>query len=106
MAQTNINIRMDEDLKRQFEALCQNIGMSMTTAITIFAKKMVNENKVPFELTGNDPFAGMNYTPLTQEELDMVLNQRILEWEENREEYTEADTADAVFAALDKKYFG
>lgn len=106
MAQTNINIRMDEELKRQFEALCQNIGMSMTTAFTIFAKKMVSENKVPFALTANDPFAGMPGTITTQEELDAAITERIEEWEKNREEYTADDEADAVFAALEKKYFG
>ena len=41
MAQTNINIRMDEDLKRQFDAFCSDIGMSMTTAFCVFAKTAV-----------------------------------------------------------------
>ena len=39
MAQTNINIRMDAELKRQFEEFCADVGMSMTTAFTVFAKK-------------------------------------------------------------------
>ncbi len=56
MAQTNLNIRMDEDLKNQFNDLCENIGMSMTTAICIFAKKAIAEQKIPFEVTANDPF--------------------------------------------------
>ena len=38
MAQTNINIRIDEDLKKQFEAFCSDIGMTMTTAFCVFAK--------------------------------------------------------------------
>ena len=38
MAQTSINVRMDEDLKRQFDNFCSEIGMSMTTAFCIFAK--------------------------------------------------------------------
>ena len=38
MAQTNINIRMDENLKKQFEAFCSDIGMTMTTAFCVFAK--------------------------------------------------------------------
>ena len=41
MAQTNINIRMDADLKKQFEDFCNDMGMTMTTAFTIFAKKAV-----------------------------------------------------------------
>ena len=43
MAQTNINIRMDADLKKQFEDFCNDMGMTMTTAFTIFAKKMQYE---------------------------------------------------------------
>ena len=43
MANTNINIRMDIDLKRQFEAFCADMGMSMSTAFTIFARKAVRK---------------------------------------------------------------
>lgn len=39
MAQTLVNIRMDEELKRNMEQTCQELGMNMTTAITIFAKR-------------------------------------------------------------------
>ena len=41
MANTNINIRMDSDLKMQFEAFCADMGMTMTTAFNIFARKVV-----------------------------------------------------------------
>ncbi len=56
MAQTNINIRMDKELKEQFDLFCSNVGMSMTTAFCIFAKKAVREQKIPFEITAEDPF--------------------------------------------------
>ena len=55
MAQTNINIRMDEDLKKQFDKFCSDIGMSMTTAICVFAKMAVKEQRIPFEIKA-DPF--------------------------------------------------
>ncbi len=55
MAQTNINIRMDEELKKQFDKFCSDVGMSMTTAICVFAKKAVKEQRIPFEITA-DPF--------------------------------------------------
>lgn len=56
MAQTtNINIRMDADLKRQFEAFCSDMGMTMTTAFNIFAKKAVREYRIPFEISGDIP---------------------------------------------------
>lgn len=57
MAQTNINIRIDEDLKKKFEAFCAEIGMNMTTAFCVFAKAAVRQNKIPFEISADgDPF--------------------------------------------------
>ena len=56
MAQTNLNIRMDDSLKKSFDRLCSDLGMSMTTAICVFAKKAVMEQRIPFEVNANDPF--------------------------------------------------
>lgn len=54
MAQTtNVNIRMDAELKRQFEHFCADVGMTMTTAFNVFAKKAVRENRIPFEISGD-----------------------------------------------------
>ncbi len=55
MATTNVTIRMDEDLKKQFNHLCGEIGLSMGSAITIFAKTVVRERRIPFELTVSTP---------------------------------------------------
>ena len=50
MTQKMINFRMDEDLKTQMEEVCKEMGISMTTAFTIFAKKMVREQGIPFRI--------------------------------------------------------
>jgi DNA-damage-inducible protein J len=55
MANTNINIRMDSDLKKQFEAFCADMGMTMTTAFNVFARKAVREYRIPFEISGEMP---------------------------------------------------
>lgn len=55
MAQSMVNIRMDEDLKKSMELVCKDLGMSMTTAFTIFAKKVSREKRIPFEVSV-DPF--------------------------------------------------
>lgn len=55
MPTTNINIRMDSDLKKQFEEFCSDMGMSMTTAFTVFAKKAVREYRIPFEIGAEVP---------------------------------------------------
>ena len=52
MAQTvNVNIRMDETLKKQVEELFDEFGINMTTAITMFVKSVVRERKIPFEIS-------------------------------------------------------
>ena len=53
MPQTTLNVRIDADLKKQFDSLCSDIGMNMSTAISIFAKKAVRERRIPFELTAD-----------------------------------------------------
>jgi DNA-damage-inducible protein J len=56
MAQTvNVNFRMDTDLKQRMEQVCSEMGMSMTTAFTIFATKVCREKRIPFEINA-DPF--------------------------------------------------
>lgn len=64
MAQTNINIRIDEDLKEEFTEFCDNVGLTVTGAFTLFARKAVREQKIPFEITA-DPF----YSPANMERL-------------------------------------
>lgn len=55
MATTMVNIRMDKQTKTDMETVCKELGMSMTTAFTIFAKKMGREHRIPFEVSV-DPF--------------------------------------------------
>lgn len=50
MAQATFSVRMDENLKRNFDALCSDFGMNATTAFNIFAKAVVRERRIPFEI--------------------------------------------------------
>ena len=47
---TNVNFRMDKNLKLQFEKLCDDLGLSMSAAFTFFAKTMVRQQRVPFDI--------------------------------------------------------
>jgi len=51
----NINFRLEKDLKDELDILCDEIGMTVTTAFTIFAKKFVRERRLPF-IVDADPF--------------------------------------------------
>ena len=55
MAQTNINIRMDEATKVAFDKFCREIGLSTSAAFNIFAKTVVREQRIPFALTTEVP---------------------------------------------------
>ena len=52
MAQTTVSVRMDDTLKRDFDTVCNDLGLSMTTAITMLAKK---KKRLPFDVS-IDPF--------------------------------------------------
>ena len=50
MATTNLNIRVDEELKKNAERLFADLGLNMSSAITIFLKSSVDYNGIPFEI--------------------------------------------------------
>lgn len=55
MAQTLINFRIDETTKKQMEQICNELGITMSTAFNIFAKKVIREKRIPFDVS-IDPF--------------------------------------------------
>ena len=71
MSQTNINIRMDEELKKQFDKFCSDVGITMTSAICIFAKKVVKEQKIPFEITADPFYSNANIKRLEKAKKDV-----------------------------------
>ena len=52
---TNLCVRIDPELKSQAEALFNDLGMNLTTAITVFFRQAVRENRIPFEITRDRP---------------------------------------------------
>ncbi len=85
MAQVMINFRIDEDTKRDMDLACKEMGLTMTTAFTIFAKKVGKEKRIPFEITaephpaqrrdyapGQDPDAAATAPPPRQERLEKL----------------------------------
>ena len=59
MTQTLVNFRIDEETKKEMEKVCDELGMTMTTALNIFIKKMIREKRIPFEVS-IDPFYSEN----------------------------------------------
>lgn len=50
MGQTTLNVRMDEDLKRRFDAFCADVGMNASVAVNLFVKTVIREQRIPFEI--------------------------------------------------------
>ena len=69
MAQTvNVNFRLDEADKKKMESVCSELGISMSAAFTIFAKKMGREHRIPFEVSV-DPFYSESNISYLEEKL-------------------------------------
>ena len=61
MAQAvNVNFKLDADVKKSMEQVCSELGLSMSAAFTIFAKKVGREKRIPFEVSV-DPFYSESY---------------------------------------------
>ncbi len=56
MAQATFSVRMDEVLKEQFDGLCQEFGMNASTAINIFARAVVRQRRIPFEISSPESY--------------------------------------------------
>lgn len=52
---TNISIRMDNELKKQADALFEELGMNITTAFNIFVRQSLREGRIPFDITIHNP---------------------------------------------------
>ncbi len=79
MAQTILNVRMDENVKKQFDSFCNEVGLDATSAINLFAKTVIREQRIPFEISLhndnddelNDPF----YSTENQHRLQLAAKQ-------------------------------
>lgn len=57
MSTTNINVRVDTELKQSAEALFHDLGLNMSAAITMFLKSAVTHDGIPFEVKRQTPNA-------------------------------------------------
>lgn len=90
MSQSLVSIRMDEDLKKSFDSVCNDLGLNMSTAITIFAKKMSREKRIPFDVSLDTFYSESNvrhiYESLDQLKAGKIIVKRIEDLEEMENE--------------------
>lgn len=80
MEQVTVSVRMDKDIKRRFEAFCADAGMNVTVAFNMFARAVLREQRIPFEITGNpDPFYSRSNMERLQESIEDFREGRVIE---------------------------
>ena len=72
MATTNLNIRIDENLKKQAEVLFSDLGLNMSSAITVFLKSAVDYNGIPFEIKKTERSTAVSDTELLAVSNEMI----------------------------------
>ena len=60
MAQTSINIRIEKKLKQDFEAVCSELGLTMSAAFNVFAKTVSARKEIPFKLALNEEWGHLS----------------------------------------------
>lgn len=73
MAQATLTARVDANDKTKFDSFCSNVGLNTSTAINLFVKAVLRENRIPFEITQTpDPFfskSNLDYVKKSVQEL-------------------------------------
>ena len=73
-----ISLRVDDELKRNAERAFDEIGLSMSTAINIFLKTVVRENRIPFELSADPFYSRQNIAELERRIDDIKTGKSVL----------------------------
>lgn len=74
---SQIVVRMDDDLKRNFDSVCNDLGLSMSTVVTILAKKMSREKRIPFDVS-IDPFFSDSNMQAIRDSIKQIQNGKVV----------------------------
>ena len=77
MAQTLVNVSMDEEVNKKMEETCKELGITMSTAFNIFARKMSRERRIPFEVS-IDPFYSESNKKAIEESIQQLKNKKVI----------------------------
>ena len=77
---TTISLRLDDDMKKELDEMCAEMGMNITTFFMIYAKKALRDRKIPFEITAPvEPFNSEKNLAQIQKADQQVKRGRVVE---------------------------
>lgn len=84
---TTVSLRFDDEMKRQLDEMCDEMGMNLTTFFMIYAKKALRDRRIPFEIAAPiDPFySASNLNQLQKAEQQIRNNQVVVKTMEELE---------------------
>jgi len=99
MAQTTLSIRIDEDVKKQLESLCSEFGINVTAAITMFAKTVIKERRIPFEISAAPVLRPRAFDEISPQELALSFQRGLDDYAAGK-----SHPAEEVFAELEREF--
>lgn len=82
----NVNFKLDSDVKKSMEEVCAELGLSMSAAFTIFARKVAREKRIPFKVSVDPFYSESNIRYLEQKMADFKAGKLTFEEHELIEE--------------------
>ena len=81
-----MNVRVDANDKKSFEQFCNNVGMNVSTAVNMFIKAVLREQKLPFEIKSS----------ISDEYIYQSLKEAEKEMKNTKERFTNEDIMEGI----------
>jgi len=79
MSQTTFSVRMDSEIKQQLDDFCHQVGMNTSTAINMFARAVLRERRLPFEVASAGEQTAYDMSELIRRKNDMDKGLNVVE---------------------------
>ncbi|RSX56196.1 addiction module antitoxin RelB [Bifidobacterium dolichotidis] len=81
MGSTVMSFRIDEKTKNEMESVCDQLGISVSSAFGIYAKKVAREKRIPFSLDLEEPISPDEKEKIVNDTLQKLLDEHSGLWE-------------------------
>ena len=73
-----VSLRFEDDMKKELDSMCDEMGMNLTTFFMIYARKVLRDRKIPFEIEAPDPFYSESNMRSIKESLEQIREGKVI----------------------------